>query len=83
MPPPTPTNHDFFDPWNSSATGHQRAENPYSNTTSWRETRRAKLAIQFAGDNTKTNSGSGNGAQMQGYPDDDGDEQETCFCFCF
>ncbi|KAF7182695.1 hypothetical protein CNMCM7691_002356 [Aspergillus felis] len=66
MPPPTPTNHDFFDPWNSSATGHQRAENPYSNTTSWRETRRAKLAIQFAGDNTKTNSGSGNGGEGRG-----------------
>ncbi|GIJ98899.1 hypothetical protein Aspvir_001021 [Aspergillus viridinutans] len=66
MPPPTPTNHYIFDPWNSSATGHQRAENPYSNTTSWRETRRAKLAIQFAGDTTKINSGSGNGGEGRG-----------------
>ncbi|GIC84964.1 uncharacterized protein Aud_000791 [Aspergillus udagawae] len=66
MPPPTPANHDIFDPWNSSATGHQRAENPYSNTTSWRETRRAKLAIQFAGDTTKTNGGSGNGGEGRG-----------------
>ncbi|EAW18406.1 uncharacterized protein NFIA_083580 [Aspergillus fischeri NRRL 181] len=46
--PPTPTNHTIFDTWNSASTGHQRAENPYSNTTSWRETRQAKLAIQFA-----------------------------------
>ncbi|KAF4192937.1 hypothetical protein CNMCM8694_009503 [Aspergillus lentulus] len=66
--PPTPTSHTIFDPWNSASTGHQRAENPYSNTTSWRETRQAKLAIQFAsssgdcaGDGaptTKTNGGS-------------------------
>ncbi|GIJ88467.1 hypothetical protein Asppvi_007391 [Aspergillus pseudoviridinutans] len=66
MPPPTPTNHDFLDPWNSSATGHQRAENPYSNTTSWRETRRAKLAIQFADNPTKTDSGSRNGGEGRG-----------------
>ncbi|KAF7133967.1 hypothetical protein CNMCM5793_005493 [Aspergillus hiratsukae] len=49
-PPPTPTatNHTIFDPWNSASTGHQRAENPYSNTTAWRDTRAAKLAVQFA-----------------------------------
>lgn len=47
MPPP-PTNHTIFDPWNSASTGHQRAENPYSNSTAWRQTRAAKLAIQFA-----------------------------------
>ncbi|PKX98614.1 uncharacterized protein P174DRAFT_508847 [Aspergillus novofumigatus IBT 16806] len=67
--PPTPTNHATFDPWNSASTGHQRAEDPYSNTTSWRETRQAKLAIQFASSSgdcagesttTETNSGSGN-----------------------
>lgn len=59
--PPTPTSHTIFDTWNSSSTGHQRAENPYSSSTSWRETRQAKLAIQFAsssgdcaGDGTRT-----------------------------
>jgi hypothetical protein len=67
--PPTPTNHEIFDPWNSASTGHQRAENPYSNTTAWRDTRAAKLAIQFASasgdctaDSTNEISGGGEGA---------------------
>lgn len=52
--PPThqkssPQNHRVFDPWNSSSTGHQRAENPYYGTTSWRDTRSAKLKQQFRG----------------------------------
>lgn len=46
-PPPTPRNHGIFDPWNSASTGHQRAENPYSNTTAWRDTRARKLERQF------------------------------------
>ncbi|EFW15683.1 hypothetical protein D8B26_002235 [Coccidioides posadasii str. Silveira] len=45
---PSPANIDQFDPWNSSSTGHQRAENPYTGT-SWRETRNQKLAAQLKG----------------------------------
>ncbi|KAJ5151036.1 uncharacterized protein N7482_010288, partial [Penicillium canariense] len=48
-PIPTPQNHRIFDPWNSSSTGHQRAENPYSSTPAWRDTRTAKLERQFSG----------------------------------
>ncbi|GAM35603.1 hypothetical protein TCE0_017r04058 [Talaromyces pinophilus] len=56
MPPPNPDpkkttmqpcNQHIFDPWNTSSTGHQSAENPYSRTTEWRDTRREKLARQF------------------------------------
>jgi hypothetical protein len=39
----------FFDPWNSSSTGHQRAENRLSGSTSWRESRSLKLAEQYKG----------------------------------
>ncbi|KAE8131321.1 hypothetical protein BDV38DRAFT_290376 [Aspergillus pseudotamarii] len=42
---PTPQNHLSFDPWNSSATGHQRADS--STGTAWRRTREEKLARQF------------------------------------
>lgn len=42
-----PRNQHIFDPWNTSSTGHQRAENPYSRTTEWRDTRREKLSRQF------------------------------------
>ncbi|KAL9053339.1 MAG: hypothetical protein Q9162_004839 [Coniocarpon cinnabarinum] len=37
----------FFDPWNSSSTGHQRAENRLAGSTSWRESRTRKLRSQF------------------------------------
>jgi len=37
----------FFDPFNSSATGHQRAENRLSGSTSWRDSRKYKLGHQF------------------------------------
>ena len=43
---PTPQNHISFDPWNSSATGHQRADSSTSGTA-WRRTREEKLARQF------------------------------------
>ncbi|KKY14715.1 putative brct domain-containing protein [Phaeomoniella chlamydospora] len=43
-PQPTRT---LFDPFNSSATGHQRAENRLSGSTSWRESRSHKLSHQF------------------------------------
>ena len=58
-----PQNHHIFDPWNSSATGHQRADGPsLSHTTAWRGTRTEKLARQFAfGDCRVDNKGSGTG----------------------
>jgi hypothetical protein len=37
----------FFDPWNSSSSGHQRAENRLSGSTSWRVSRSLKLGEQF------------------------------------
>ncbi|KAJ9632773.1 hypothetical protein H2204_007648 [Knufia peltigerae] len=37
----------FFDPFNSSSTGHQRAENRLSGSTSWRKSRSYKLSHQF------------------------------------
>ena len=39
---------NIFDPFNSSATGHQRAENRLSGSTSWRESRSLKLREQFS-----------------------------------
>ncbi|KAK8183262.1 uncharacterized protein BKA78DRAFT_237941, partial [Phyllosticta capitalensis] len=39
----------FFDPWNSSSTGHQRAGNRLAGSTSWRASRNAKLGAQFRG----------------------------------
>ncbi|CAD6448851.1 83eb6286-febd-4979-aea5-cad02acdcf12 [Sclerotinia trifoliorum] len=36
-----------FDAWNSSATGHQRAENKLAGSTGWRESRATKLRHQF------------------------------------
>ncbi|KAL8922646.1 MAG: hypothetical protein Q9172_003486 [Xanthocarpia lactea] len=36
-----------FDPWNSSSTGHQRAESRLAGSTSWRASRTSKLASQF------------------------------------
>lgn len=39
----------FFDPWNSSSTGHQRAENRLGGSTSWRVLRNLKLGEQFKG----------------------------------
>ncbi|KAH6652912.1 hypothetical protein BKA67DRAFT_659569 [Truncatella angustata] len=58
MPPPpkadipkaaTPRYGSSFDPWNSSSTGHQRAENRLGGSTSWRESRSTKLQSQFEG----------------------------------
>lgn len=37
----------IFDPFNSSATGHQRAENRLGGSTSWRDSRSLKLREQF------------------------------------
>ena len=47
LPPvPQPT-RTFFDPFNSSSTGHQRAENRLSGSTSWRDSRSYKLSHQI------------------------------------
>jgi hypothetical protein len=44
-----PPARPFFDPWNSSSTGHQRAENRLSGSTSWRASRNLKLSEQYKG----------------------------------
>lgn len=36
-----------FDAWNSSSTGHQRAENSLGGSTGWRQSRSMKLSRQF------------------------------------
>ncbi|KAI4601002.1 hypothetical protein KJ359_013167 [Pestalotiopsis sp. 9143b] len=46
----TPKFGSSFDPWNSSSTGHQRAENRLGGSTGWRESRSAKLQSQFKSD---------------------------------
>ncbi|KAK4935506.1 hypothetical protein LTR66_015453 [Elasticomyces elasticus] len=43
-PPPTKI---CFDPFNSSSTGHQRAESRIAGSTSWKQSRQYKLAHQF------------------------------------
>ncbi|KAG5970749.1 hypothetical protein E4U55_001461 [Claviceps digitariae] len=47
LPDPATPRHRPFDPWNSSSTGHQRAETRPG--TGWRELRRRKLDVQFGG----------------------------------
>ncbi|KAG5973481.1 hypothetical protein E4U58_004990 [Claviceps cyperi] len=47
LPKPIPSRRAPFDPWNSSSTGHQRAETRPG--TGWRDTRRRKLDVQFGG----------------------------------
>ncbi|KAF2495226.1 hypothetical protein BU16DRAFT_384413 [Lophium mytilinum] len=37
----------IFDAWNSSSTGHQRAENRLGGSTDWRHSRQKKLSAQF------------------------------------
>lgn len=51
IPPPVSAKpkRRFFDPWNSSSTGHQRADNSLAGSTSWRESRSLKLSNQFGG----------------------------------
>lgn len=47
VPPGSLPIRQIFDPWNSSATGHQRAENRLAGSASWRESRTLKLANQY------------------------------------
>jgi hypothetical protein len=51
LPPPVSAKpkRRFFDPWNSSSTGHQKADNSLVGSTSWRESRSLKLSNQFCG----------------------------------
>ena len=49
LPKAPPANRSrVFDPWNSSSTGHQRADNNLSGSTSWRVSRTKKLHAQLA-----------------------------------
>ena len=57
-PPPLPT-RIFFDPFNSSSTGHQIDKNRLSGSTSWRDSRTHKLSHQF-----KDKSGRGGGQHL-------------------
>ncbi|KAF2151150.1 hypothetical protein K461DRAFT_228306 [Myriangium duriaei CBS 260.36] len=62
---------EIFDPWNSSSTGHQRAENRLSGSTSWRSSRTTKLAAQFAagatgGDRVRDTVGAGSEGFVKG-----------------
>lgn len=56
-PPAAKPTKQIFDPFNSSATGHQRAENRLSGSTSWRDSRHYKLREQFS-------SGAGGGKRV-------------------
>lgn len=47
IPPAPEPSRRTFDPWNSSSTGHQRAENRLAGSTSWRASRTLKLRHQF------------------------------------
>ncbi|KAK3691929.1 hypothetical protein LTR37_018360 [Vermiconidia calcicola] len=56
-PRPAKPTKEVFDTFNSSATGHQRADNVLSGSTSWRDSRQKKLHSQF-------NSGTGGGKRV-------------------
>ncbi|OQE42158.1 hypothetical protein PENCOP_c004G04992 [Penicillium coprophilum] len=47
--PPEPQNHRHLDPWQSASTGHQRTAEGggFLGSTSWRDTRSAKLIRQY------------------------------------
>lgn len=56
-PPAAKPSRPIFDPFHSSGTGHQRAENHLSGSVSWRNSRSLKLQEQFA-------SGAGGGKRV-------------------
>jgi len=63
-----------FDPWNSSSSGHQRAENRLGSSTGWRESRNSKLMAQYGSRGTGGQRISDSvGAGSQDY---DGDLQQ-------
>ncbi|KAG9585242.1 hypothetical protein KCU77_g11366, partial [Aureobasidium melanogenum] len=51
LPPPVTAEpkHRFFDPWKSSSTGHQKADNRLAGSTSWRDSRSLEFSNQFGG----------------------------------
>ncbi|KAK8114206.1 DNA repair protein REV1 [Apiospora kogelbergensis] len=51
-----------FDAWNSSSSGHQRAENRLGASTGWRDSRNVKLHSQFCGDAKRVSDAVGAGA---------------------
>lgn len=57
VPRPAKPTKEIFDPFNSSATGHQRAENRLSGSTSWRDSRNLKTNNQYR-------SGAGGGGRV-------------------
>lgn len=46
-PPAAQPSRYIFDPWNSSSTGHQRADGGLAGSTAWRASRTMKLAHQY------------------------------------
>ncbi|KAL9109001.1 MAG: hypothetical protein Q9227_006241 [Pyrenula ochraceoflavens] len=62
--PGPPPSRSFFDPWNSSSTGHQRAENRLAGSTSWRQSRNYKLSHQFR--DPSREGGTGHKADLVG-----------------
>ncbi|OQE20348.1 hypothetical protein PENSTE_c013G10195 [Penicillium steckii] len=56
-PKQPPLRNTTFDNWVSHSTGHQVADNPYSNTTAWRDTRAEKLSRQYSTGNCLPASG--------------------------
>lgn len=52
-----------FDAWNSSSSGHQRAENRLGASTGWRDSHNAKLHSQFRGDAKRVSDAVGAGAR--------------------
>jgi hypothetical protein len=66
-----PVYGDHFDAWNSSATGHQRAENKIGGSIGWRQSRSFKLSHQLKGGAT----GGKRVADQVGAGSDDWDEK--------
>lgn len=68
IPTAKPKHSAFFDPFNSSSTGHQRAENKAGSSTGWRLSRTAKLTVQFRGGaplSKQKESSGGSGSQVE------------------
>lgn len=66
-PPAATPSRTAFDPWNSSATGHQRADNNrLAGSSSWRASRTMKLGFQYragAGGGKRVFDGVGAGSE--------------------
>ncbi|KAK5129403.1 hypothetical protein LTR08_003290 [Meristemomyces frigidus] len=62
-PPAAKPTRSTFDPFNSSATGHQRADNTLGGSTSWRDSRTLKLREQFSGGTKRVSDTVGAGSR--------------------